>query len=257
MEANENESGRFAAMSDGPVSAMIPVRRGEEAFAGWRMGGQTLVERAIDKVVSSIAGIRQVFVVGRDSKAAYSGTAGHSNVVPLEADLPPLSARAPGDPLRSVRELAGAAAGVIETLAGSDGGLLVLDPLRPLIRPEEIFEAAKGFRLLDVESRRRIGVVGVSRLRNHHHPKKILRLAEDGALAHFQEDGRGVFQRQQLQGDDYYVIDPAVTVLGPLVEETSWDPAEWVAVPLHDEGVRVESRELLDLAGALEQAAVA
>lgn len=233
------------------ISAVIPLRsHEEEAAACRRIGGRTTLEIAIEKLVAPSTGVSRVFVAGRDLGRVLR-TVLDRRVSILEADIPALAALEEDDPMEGLRSLALSIAGPVHEVQDGDCHVMVLDPLRPLISASEIRTALQGFLVLGREEYSRIGVVAVSRVRNHHHPKKVLCLSGDGALAHFDREGSGIYQRQQLAGDDYYVIDPALAVIGRCGEETDWDPAGWVAVPIGDNGVRVADPETLALAKEL------
>lgn len=235
-------------MSKREISAVIPVRDAEEeAAACWRIGGRTLLELAIRKLGAPSTGIGRIFVAGRGLKRIRRRLPG-PGVSILETDIPILEALENDDALGGVRALVCSVAGPVHEVQGGDCRIMVLDPLRPLISAAEVSAAVRDFLALDREECGRTGVVAVSRVRNHHHPKKVLCLSEDGGLANFDRKGSGIYQRQQLAGDDYYVIDPALAVVGRCGEETDWDPSGWVAVPIADNGVRVEDPDTLCLA---------
>ncbi len=239
-------------MSNPEISAVVTVRDGEEDRVSWEFGDRTILELAIQKLYTPAVGISRVYVAGRGLGMVRKKALRHPGVSVLDVDIPLIDAAGDGEPLEGVHALVFAVAGRIHELQERHCDIIVIDPLRPLITVSEIRTAVRSFRLINPESRSRIGVVSVSRVRNHHHPKKVLCMSEGGGLVHFHEAGTRIYQRQQLAGDDYYVIDPAVAVIGRCGEETGWDPANWAAVPIQDNGVRVENPETLALARAIE-----
>lgn len=242
---------RFSRPSGRDIHGVIPVRQGEERAVFWEVGGRTLLEQAIDRFQAPGTGIAQVFVAG-------SGLAGGGRVKSgpgvsiLNVPIPPFATEAQENPLESVRQVAKEAKGPVVDLCGGEVDVVILDPLRPFISFADVQAAVQSFRLMDHGSRDRAGVVSMSRVRNHHHPKKVFRLSKAGSLVHYHQEGTGIYQRQQLRGDDYYVVDPALVVVGGCGSETDWESTGWAAVPINDNGVRVTDPETLALARALE-----
>jgi len=242
-------------LSKSGMIAVVPVRDDEAEIAvSWRIGGRTLLELAMDKLTATVTGVHRILVAGKGLDRLREIPSG-SCVSFMEADVP---APGPGKdeaPLEGVRALVRAVAASRYEARDGRCHILVLDPLRPLIGGDEIHAAVRSFLLLDPEERGRLGVIAVSRVRNHHHPKKIVCLSKNGGLTHFSKEGAGIYQRQQLAGDDYYVMDPALAVIGRCGEQTDWDPAGWVALPIGDNQVRVTDAEALGLARDLHSMA--
>lgn len=228
--------------------AVFPVREDEaEPALSWRIGDRTFLELAMEKLAAAPTEFHRILVAGKGADR-LRGIPCDPRVSFMEADAPGPGPHREEDPLEGVRALVRSVAASCPELRDRSCHILVLDPLRPLIHAHEIHAAVQGFLMLDPGECGRLGVTGVSRVRNHHHPKKVLRVSENGGLTHFSKEGAGIYQRQQLAGDEYYVMDPALAVIGRCGEETDWDPAGWVALPLGDNQVRVTDAEALGLA---------
>lgn len=227
---------------------MVPLRDGEDEIAGsWKIGHKIILELALEKLAAPESGIGGIFIAGKALDRLRENIRA-PGVSFLETDVPWPGTEKDEGPLDGVRALIRSVEGPLCELHTSRVHILVLDPFRPLVGRAQISAAVQGFHMLEHEERGRLGVTAVSRVRNHHHPKKVLCLSEDGGLAHFNREGAGIYQRQQLAGDDYYVIDPALAVIGSCGASTDWDPRGWAAVPLDDNRIRVEDEGSLRLA---------
>jgi CMP-N-acetylneuraminic acid synthetase len=131
-------------------------------------------------------------------------------------------------------------------------GMVILDPHYPLRRPEHVKDALMLYSSQAGRPRPWLSVISVDLLPNHFHPRKILKLTDSGALDHFSEKGRGVYQRQQLEGDDYFRKNGTVYIIDPMADVSSSSKNnEILGYVIEEPIVMVKDRYDLNLARAL------
>lgn len=96
-------------------------------------------------------------------------------------------------------------------------GLVILDPLCPLRRVSHVREAISLFLQQTEGSRPWSSVYSVELLQNHFHPKKIVRITGDNYLEYNDPNGRNVYNRQQLEGDCYYLQNHLIYIIDPMI----------------------------------------
>jgi len=94
------------------------------------------------------------------------------------------------------------------------GALVFIDPLRPFITQKDLANALSKYFCQD--KKRRHTLVSVSSVPNQYHPRKVLNIDIDGWLKHYDDSGKMVYQRQQIEDDPYYVINDALRIISPL-----------------------------------------
>lgn len=99
-------------------------------------------------------------------------------------------------------------------------GVVFIDPLYPLHKPVHIHEAIKLYSSQLEEARPWRSVISVDPLPNHFHPKKILKISKTGELDYFHQEGRRVYRRQQLEGEEYYRKNSAIFIFDPLINDS-------------------------------------
>lgn len=95
-------------------------------------------------------------------------------------------------------------------------GVIVIDPLCPLLRAEHLEGAVETYLLQTGMPRPWTMVTGASLLPNHYHPRKIVKIDEKGTLKYYDSSGEGIYQRQQLKNNDYYTSNSAVQIIDPM-----------------------------------------
>lgn len=92
-----------------------------------------------------------------------------------------------------------------------------------------------------------IVVASVVPVANHYHPRKILKLDDDGSLSYFEKSGIEVYQRQQLAQDEYLVVNNALFVVdtSSLISD-NYESASIVCVKMQE-----EAQQLLDMSSFL------
>ena len=95
-------------------------------------------------------------------------------------------------------------------------GVIFINPLFPWYTPHHFQKAIEIYASQSDRPRPWRSVVSVNVLKNQFHPKKILKIDQRGELKHFQPEGVKIYQRQQLVGDEYFVMNDALAVIDPL-----------------------------------------
>ena len=230
--------------------AVIPLLESELEAASWTLGEKNLLKRAVD-VALSIQSIERVFLIGTSISSEFRNT-DSSKIQVLELDIPDhqLDLTPSYDSSLWTR--------IIERLSHVSGrypcchGLIILDPLCPLRKTDHIEEAIKLYLTQQHMRRPWLSVRSVHIVPSHYHPKRILELSEQGDLDYFDPGGKLVYQRQQLQDDEYYCLNGVVSIFDPLETEASAHRGDEMLGLIIDEPiVRAHGIEQLDLAGAL------
>jgi CMP-N-acetylneuraminic acid synthetase len=230
--------------------AVIPLLEGEKEAASWSFGKKNLLRRAVD-VALSIQCIERIFFIGSSIKTLFE-TGDCSKIQTLELEIPDLQLDMTSfnDSPSWIR--------IIEGICHQSGkypdchGLVILDPLCPFHKPHHIEEAVKLYLTQQHLHRPWLSVRSVHRVPSHYHPKKILKLSEQGGLDYFDPGGKLIYQRQQLQDDDYYCLNGVVSIVDPLETKASiLGGHEMLGLILDEPMVRVEGIEQLALAEAL------
>lgn len=244
LQQSVTEKNRFSFF------AVIPLLESEKEAASWILGEKDLLGRAVD-VALSIQSIERIFLIGTSINSAFR-TADSSKIQTLEMEIPghQLDLTSSYDSSLWIR--------IIEGLCHVSGrypcchGLVILDPLCPLRKTNHIEEAIKLYLTQQHIRRPWLSVRSVHIVPSHYHPKRILKLSEQGDLDYFDPGGKLIYQRQQLQDDECYCLNSVVSILDPLETEASTHGGHEMLGHLIDEPiVRVHGSQQLELARAL------
>ncbi len=227
--------------------ALIPVigPRAEDAF--WKVHEKSLVTLATE-VALSVTRINRTMVV-TSGIGLRDGMLPDARIDVLEIDSPfhefDMSSLFP-----KIFDKVGRVAG-----EGTDcDGMVILDPFCPLRRPGHVNDAIMLYASQAGQPRPWLSVISVDLLPNHFHPKKILKLTDSGNLDYFDEKGREVYRRQQLEGDDYFRKNGTVHIIDPRAGVSSSSKnGEMLGYVIEEPLVTVEDRDGLNLARALSR----
>ena len=229
--------------------AVIPLLEGEKEAASCTLGEKNLLKRTVD-VALSIQSMERIFLIGTSIKTLFK-TADCSKIQTLELEISDLQLDMTSfnDSFSWIR--------IIEGICHQPEnypcchGLVILDPLCPLRKSHHIEEAIKLYLTQQHMPRPWLSVRSVHMVPSHYHPKKILKLSEQSNLDYFDPDGKLIYQRQQLQDDDYYCLNGVVSILDPLEKKASiLGGHEMLGLIIDEPMVRVEGIEQLALAEA-------
>jgi len=230
--------------------AVIPLLESEKETASWTFGDKDLLRRAVDAALS-IQSIEQIFLIGTSINSVFR-TEDNSKIEALELEIPThqLGLTSSYDSSLWI--------GIIEGISQVSGrypcchGLVILDPLCPLSKTDHIEEAIKLYLTQQHIHRPWLSVRSVNIVPSHYHPKRILKLSEQGDLDYFDPGGKLIHQRQQLQDDECYCLNSVVSILDPLETKASTHGGhEMLGLIIDEPIVRVHGIEQLELAKAL------
>jgi len=124
--------------------------------------------------------------------------------------------------------------------------VIILDATNPFLENKVIENAVSLFQ----SSRKKmedIVVASVVPVANHYHPRKILKLDDDGSLSYFEKSGIEVYQRQQLAQDEYLVVNNALFVVDTsCLISGNYESENIVCVKMQEEAL-----QLLDMSSFL------
>lgn len=142
-------------------------------------------------------------------------------------------------------------------LGGRERGIVVLDLLCPLRKPSHITQAINVFvsqppRLRRID--RRFHVMSVGVVQNHFHPFKIVKNGKDGNLLFFKQEGRRIYQRQQLEGHPFFYPNSAVNIFDEsLVQDLKPMGNEILGCFIEDPMITIWKKQDIKLAEALKR----
>ena len=243
-------------MSDSPLTAVIFASGIRSEIGLWKLEGETLLNLAI-KIAISSSQIDRILVVSdhpiSGDKELHSHPSVTSVTIPfvdsnnddiyeIMVSIYPYLRRSLGLPPENF-------------LGGLEGGLVAFDPLCPLRRPSHIIKAINMFISQGKQQgrgARRFHVVSVGILQNHFHPFKVFRVGSNGSLNYFSQEGRKIYQRQQLDRHPYFYENSAVSIFNErLVQGANPMGNEVLGCLIEDPMVIIRKKHDIKLAEAL------
>lgn len=234
----------------GNLIAVIPVFNEDIKKVQWEVNGKSLLSIAIECSLSPPS-VSRIIVMSNDQSLSISKELRHRvGMLTTESGLT-TEWRKSDEKVFLLNKLNEDINHGSEGLNNYDG-ILMIDPLCPLKERSDIHKAMERYLRQESGQGARLSVVTVSVLPNHFHPKKIVRLSGNGHLEYYDKTGKNVYRRQQLEGDDYYIQNNAISIIDPMnVEERRLKNERIIPLVIEDPVIQVSDTCDMDLVKAL------